>query len=85
MFDYSNDILGISTAYLHEDQLGKIRRRIFTRDAHIQSYGCHTGESMAEKWHRATRSRMVGAVGKTDYSYSWQGTLPVINRGYWKR
>lgn len=85
MLDYSCDIMGASTAWLHEDELHRIRRGLFKPDAHVQSYGCHTGESMSAKWLRATGVRMIGAMGKTDYSDIWKGTLPHINQGYWKR
>jgi hypothetical protein len=85
MFDYSCDISGASTQYLHEDDLGKLKRGLFARDAHVQSYGCHTGESMSAKWKKATGVAMIGAYGKTDYSESWKGRLPHINSGYWKR
>ena len=85
MFDYSCDIAGASSAYLHENHLDQLRRGLFTKNAHVQSYGCHTGESMSKLWKKATGTTMVGAVGKTDYSLSWQGTLPHINKGYWKR
>lgn len=67
MFDYSNEIDSASKSWLHEDELGKIRKGIFTRDAFVKSWGCHTAESMSRKWKRATGTRMIGAVGKTDY------------------
>ncbi|CAN5419577.1 hypothetical protein BH23VER1_BH23VER1_34830 [soil metagenome] len=85
MFDYSCDIIGVSSAYLHENDLSKIRGGLFAPNAHVQSYGCHTGESMSAHWKRATGTTMIGAIGKTDYSYSYQNTLPVINQGHWAR
>lgn len=82
MFDYSNEIDSASKSWLHEDELRQIRRGIFTRDAHIKSWGCHTGESMSRKWRQATGRRMIGAIGKTDYSlgyrYNW---VPILSRG----
>lgn len=79
MFDYSNEIDSGSKSWLHEDELFAIRRGIFTRDAFIKSWGCHTGESMSKKWRAATGKRMIGAIGKTDYSYghlrNWVPTL----------
>jgi hypothetical protein len=85
MFDYSCDILAVSSAYLHENDLKKVKRGIFAPGAHIQSYGCHTAEAMAKKWKAATGTTMIGAMGKTDYSRSWEGKLPHINRGHWRR
>jgi hypothetical protein len=79
MFDYSNEIDSGSKSWLHENDLGRIHRDIFTRDAFIKSWSCHTGESMSKKWKRATGKRMIGAIGKTDYSYghlrNWTPTL----------
>src|SRR5213075_2170268 len=46
-------------SWLHEDELTKINRRDFARDAYVRSWGCHTGESMSKKWHRATGTHMV--------------------------
>jgi len=68
MFDYSGVIYGASTSWLHEKDLPRIDRGIFTRDAFCKSWGCHTGESMSRAWRRATGVPMWGAIGKTDYS-----------------
>jgi hypothetical protein len=68
MMDYSNDISGASTAWLHEVDLQKLKRSSFTRRADCRSYGCHTGESMSAKWRKATGTKLWGATGKTDYS-----------------
>ncbi len=82
MFDYSNEIDSASKAWLHEDELGGIRRGIFTRDAFVKSWGCHTGESMSKKFRRVTGRPMIGAVGKTDYGpmyrNNWQ---PALSQG----
>lgn len=78
LFDYSNEIDSASKSWLHEDELGKIRRGIFTRNAFVKSWGCHTGESMSQKWRKATGVRMLGAIGKTDYS---PGTVAVLSPG----
>lgn len=67
MFDYSNEIDTASKSWLHEDELHQIRRGIFTPDAFVKSWGCHTGESMSRKWLEATGVPMWGAVGKTRY------------------
>jgi hypothetical protein len=86
MFDYSNEIDGVSKAYLHEDQLTKIQKGIFTRGAFIKSWGCYTGRSMSQKWRIATRRKMIGAIGPTDYSsgYIGGGVLP-LTREPWSR
>ncbi len=82
MFDYSNYIDSASKAWLHEDELNKIRRGIFARDAKVVSWGCHTGESFSQKWRKATGVPMLGAVGKTQYMTN---ELPVLSspRGRW--
>jgi len=68
MFDYSNEIDSGSKSWLHESELSRIHRGLFTRDAFIKSWGCHSGESMTKKWRRATGKKMIGAIGKTDYA-----------------
>lgn len=82
MLDYSNEIDSGSKAWLHEDELIGIRRGIFTRDAHIKSFGCHTGESMSRKWRRATGKPMIGAIGKTNYAPMYRNNwVPVLSEG----
>lgn len=83
MFDYSNEIDSGSKAWLHEDELKTIRRGLFAKGAVVKSWGCHTGESMSKKWRQATGTRMIGAIGKTDYStISVPGRMPAVN-GRW--
>ncbi len=83
LFDYSNEIDSGSKAWLHQDDLKQIHRGIFTRDAFVKSWGCHTGESMSAYWKRATGKRMIGAIGKTDYAFGHlNGWIPVVN-GRW--
>lgn len=84
MFDYSNNIDSASKVWLHENELGQIRRGIFTRDAYVKSWGCHTGESMSRKWRSATGVPMIGAVGKTQYMTHELPTLSSSN-GRWTR
>ncbi len=69
LFDYSSDIYATSTAWLHENDLRRIKSSAFARGAYCQSWGCHTGESMSKAWKSATGKPMVGAIGKTDYSF----------------
>jgi len=75
MFDYSNNIDSACKSWLHQTELHKIDGRIFVRGAYIKSWGCHTGEQMSAYWHRATGTRMIGAVGKTQYMME---ELPVL-------
>lgn len=83
LFDYSNNILGVSSCYLHCADLHRLHRGLFTRDALVQSYGCHTGEYMSRIWKKSTGVPMIGAVGKTDFSAIKDNvTLPTVN-GRW--
>ena len=84
MFDYSSDIYGASTAWLHQKDLPRINRGIFTRDAFCKSWGCHTGESMSRAWKRATGVPMWGAIGKTDYANP-DGSITLSSGGRWSK
>jgi len=87
MFDYSNEIDAASKVWWHEKDLHQIHRGIFARDAFIKSWGCHTGESFSKKWRAATGTRMIGAVGKTNYANGHlRGWVPALNpKGRWTR
>jgi hypothetical protein len=82
MFDYSSNLDSASKSWLHENELSKINDRIFARHAYIQSWGCHTGESMSQKWYRATGTHMIGAIGKTQFMME---ELPILTspNGKW--
>ena len=67
MFDYSNLIDSASKVWIHEDELNRLAPGIFAKDAFIKSWGCHTGESMSQKFRRATGVRMWGATGRSQY------------------
>jgi hypothetical protein len=91
LMDYSNDVSGASSCYVHEKYLSSLLRRgLFVRDAHVQSWGCNTGESMSQKWKSATGHPMLGAAktgpgtnGKTDYRPISNGhSLPSVS-GKW--
>lgn len=83
MFDYSNEIDSASKACLHQDDLKQIHKGLFISRPFIKSWGCYTGESMSGYWRRATGKKMIGAVGKTDYSGGEATSyLPVVN-GRW--
>lgn len=68
LLDYSNEIDSASKSWLHENDLKKLHRGLFSRDAFVKSWSCHTGESMSKRWRSATGKKMIGAIGKTDYS-----------------
>lgn len=76
MFDYSSDVYANSVCWLHQADLGRISGSAFAKNAYCKSWGCHTAESMSREWKRHTGVWMVGAQGKTDYSYmherNWQ-------------
>ena len=84
MFDYSNTIDSASKAWLHEDELTRIHRGIFTRDALIRSWGCHTGESMSGRWRSATGTSMWGLTGKSQYLTD-ELPVPATMAGRWTR
>ena len=82
MFDYSSIVDSSSKHYMHEDQLGGIGRAVFARNAFIKSWGCHTGESMSKKWYNSTGMRMIGAIGRTDFTNrdeALNGIIPVLS------
>ena len=73
LLDYSADIMGASKAWIHENELGRIRRSIFAKNSHCKSWGCHTGESMSAYWRRATGHALVGARGEDGLSSGGSG------------
>lgn len=84
MLDYGSEVMAVSSAWIHEKDLGKLRRRSFNRKAYCQSWGCHTGESMSAVWKRQLGIPLVGAKGKTDYTALTRGKLPTVT-GKWLR
>lgn len=84
LLDYSNEIMASCKAWIHENELGRLKASVFSRNAHCQSWGCHTGESMSAFWKRATGVTLIGAKGKTDYTSLSFGRLPKVN-GSWIR
>jgi hypothetical protein len=82
LLDYSSAVMGASKAWLHEEDLAKLKRSAFAKGAFCRSFGCHTGESMSKTWKRATGVRMWGVQGKTDYSD--ERTVKVSPGGFWK-
>lgn len=84
MLDYSNDIMAVSIAWLHQRDLPRIRAAVFARNAQCKSWGCHTAESMSAAWKRAIGIPLEGAVGPTNYTVVGQGQLPSVS-GVWAR
>lgn len=84
LLDYSSLIMGVSKAWVHENDLSKIKRRIFAKNAQCQSWGCHTGESMSAVWKRQTGKTLIGVRGKTNYEVVGQGRMPTVS-GSWVR
>ncbi len=84
MFDYGNDIMASSTAWLHERDLPRIKGSVFDRNAYCKSWGCHTGESMSAIWKNSIGVPLEGAKGPTDYTVISQGIMPVV-KGSWAR
>jgi hypothetical protein len=82
MFDYSSNLDSASKSWLHEKDLVAINRHIFARGPYVKSWGCHTGESMSQKWYDATGTRMIGAIGKTQFMME---ELPILTsqNGKW--
>jgi len=84
MFDYGNDVMAASSAWLHENELHKIKSSVFARNAYCKSWGCHTGESMTAAWRSALGVPLEGAKGPTDYRALSFGQFPVV-KGSWTR
>jgi len=82
LLDYSSDIMGACTSWLHEKDLHKINGVVFSPKAVCKSWGCHSGESMNYYWRYATDRELIGADGKTDYAALSKGKMPTIN-GSW--
>jgi hypothetical protein len=75
MFDYSNNLDSASKSWLHENDLFSLNRNAFVYGAYAKSWGCHTGEEMSIKWHAATGTHMIGAIGKTQFMME---ELPIL-------
>ena len=84
LFDYSNHIDSASKVWLHENDMTKIHRGIFTKDALVRSWGCHTGESMSRYFRSATGVPMWGLTGKSQYMTD-ELPVPATAAGHWTR
>jgi hypothetical protein len=82
MFDYSSNLDSASKSWLHESELYMIEHRDFSGNPYVKSWGCHTGEQMSAKWYGATGTRMIGALGKTQFMME---ELPILTspNGKW--
>ncbi len=77
MLDYSNDIIGTSSSWMHErDLAGRLNPAAFARDAECWSYGCYTGASMSKKWREAIGVPLWGNTKATRYHPVSEGRLP---------
>ncbi len=84
MLDYSNDIIGSSTEFMHENDLAtKLNPGAFARDATCYSFGCYTGMSMSQVWTKAIGVRLWGNTESTRYHPVGWGCMPTGN-GLWK-
>lgn len=81
MLDYSADILGASTVWVHEQELGQLDANAFAPQSECRSYGCYTGSSMSAYWHGQTGAPLHGCTGKTDFSELSYGRLPCPSSG----
>lgn len=84
MIDYSADILGASTVWIHESELGKFKPSAFKPNALCNSYGCYTAASMSGYWAGALGIPLYGCTEKTDYSHVSFGRLPEPSSGQWR-
>lgn len=83
MFDYSNLVDSSSKVWIHEKELTGLQPGIFTKDAFIKSWGCHTGESMSQKFRKITGVKMWGATGRSQYNTHELPTLALPEKCKW--
>jgi hypothetical protein len=76
MFDYGSDIMAVSTSWLHERDIPRLKSSIFAPNAYCKSWGCHTGQSMSAVWKRHLGIPLEGANGKTLYTMVGHGEMP---------
>jgi hypothetical protein len=82
LLDYSNEIMAACSAWVHEKDLPRINASVFARNAYCKSWGCHSAESMSDKWKSATGCTLEAATGATNYDKVGQGTLPTATSGW---
>lgn len=76
MFEYGSDIMAVSTAWLHERDIPRLKSSIFAKNAYCKSWGCHTGQSMSGVWKKHIGIPLEGANGKTLYTMVGRGQMP---------
>lgn len=84
MLDYGSDIMAVSTQWVHERDLSRIKSSVFASNAYCKSWGCHTGESMSKVWKSSIGIPLEGAKGPTSYTVVGQGKMPSVS-GSWVR
>lgn len=83
MLEYSNDVIGASTQWMHEDDLAtSLKRSAFAQDAYCRSFGCYTGNSMSAKWNKVMGFPLWGNTEATRYHPVSNGCLP-MGKGRW--
>jgi len=82
LLDYSSEVMAACVAWVHEKDLPRINSSVFSKNAYCKSWGCHTAESMSEKWKSATGCVLEAATGPTNYDKVGQGTLPTASSGW---
>ncbi len=83
MLDYSNTIIGSSKHWIHEKDIAtKLKPSSFAPDANCHSYGCYTGLSMSQVWHKAMGFPLWGNTESTRYQPVGEGCMPMGN-GRW--
>lgn len=77
MLDYSSDIIGASTQWMHESDLSaKLDKSAFAPNAECWSFGCYTGNSMSATWLHALGIPLWGNTSFTRYQPVGWGELP---------
>lgn len=76
MLEYSSEIIAVSTQYIHETDLQKIKPSIFRPESDCRSYGCFTGVSMSSWWKQIIGVPLWGNMKSTYYAPVSEGLLP---------
>lgn len=76
MLDYGNDIMAVSTSWIHETDLNRINSALFTKDSDCRSFGCYTGMSMSYWWNKIVGVPLWGNMKSTRYAPVSDGRLP---------
>lgn len=83
MLEYSNDIIGASTQWMHENDIAtRLQKSAFAPNARCRSFGCYTGNSMSGTWAKSMGFPLWGNTEATRYHPVSNGCLPMGN-GKW--